>query len=156
MKISNLLLSSAIMLAVAFPAFANEKTVTKTEDGRSISRTIETKKGMVSIRNDIKKTGDGTWSGERTITNPDGTTRTINTKGTKTESGVHKEQTWTGKDGTTKTRTVDVNKNEDGTYTRSVKGANGTEHSSTGNTRKEANKKMREERKEKRKEHNKN
>jgi hypothetical protein len=143
MKFLTLLAVFIVFNVSSLPVLANERTVTKTEDGRSISRTVDTKKGEVTIQNDVKKTGEGTWDSTRTITGTDGKTKTINTKGTKTETGVHKEQTWTGKDGTEKSRTVDVNKNEDGTYTRTVKGASGKERSATAATRKEAMKKTR-------------
>lgn len=151
MKPSTLLLSVALVSVVSFPVLANEKTVTKTEDGRTISRTLDTKKGTVKIDNNIKKTGEGTWESTRTITGPDGKTKTIDTKATKTETGIHKDQTWTGKDGEAKSRSVDINKNQDGSYTKKVTASDGKTYESTGTTRKEAHKHMLEQRKDKRK-----
>ena len=146
----------AVVAALAVsPAIAGEKskTVTKTEDGRIIDRTIETKRGTVSSHNEITKTGDKTWSGTRTITGPDGKTRTITTEGTKTEDGFEKTQTWTGKDGETKTRHIEHQRNDDGTVTRSVTDPKGETHTSTGQNGHEARKNMRQERRDGRREH---
>lgn len=148
-------LSALAVIAVlsASPAMAEErsKNVTKTENGRIIDRTIETKRGTISSHNEITKTGDKTWSGTRTITGPDGKTRTVTTEGVKTENGFEKTQTWTGKDGTTKTRHIQHERGENG-VTRTLTDSKGETHTSTGATGREAHRNMRKDRREHRQE----
>ncbi len=146
---------AVVAALVASPVMAGErsKNVTKTEDGRIIDRTIETKRGTISSHNEITKTGDKTWSGTRTITGPDGKTKTIETQGTKTENGFEKTQTWTGKDGETKTRHIEHQRGEDGTVTRTLTDSKGETHTSTGHNGREAHRNMREDRREGRREH---
>lgn len=145
--------TALIVTLMATPSMANErsKVMTKTEDGRIIERSIETKRGTIQSRNEITKTGDKTWSGTRTITGPDGKTKTITTEGMKTEDGFEKTQTWTGKDGETKTRHIEHQRGENG-VTRTVTGPNGETHTSTGATGREAHRNMRKERHDNRRE----
>ena len=145
-----------LCVSISADAFANERKITKTENGRVIERNIETKRGSISSKNDITKTGEGTWKSERAITGPQGNSKTIYTEGQKTESGISKTQNWVGKDGTEKSRTVGIIKNEDGSYTRNVTGADGQNRSVTAGTRREANKQMRQERREQRKQNREN
>ncbi len=144
----------AVIAALAVsPAIAGErsKNVTKTENGRIIDRTYETKRGTVSSHNEITKTGDKTWSGTRTITGPDGKTKTIETQGTRTENGFEKTQAWTGKDGETKTRHIEHQRGENG-VTRTLTDSKGETHTSTGATGREAYRNMRKDRREGRQE----
>ena len=138
----------AMLISSPVMAYEKNKSVTKTDNGRVIDRTYQTKKGEVKSHNEITKTGEGTWNGTRTITGPDGKTKTITTEGTKTENGFNKTQTWTGKDGETKSRTVEQHRNDDGTVTHSVTDPKGQVHANTAPTGKGARQQFRQERRE--------
>ena len=137
---------SALLISSPSMAYEKNKHVTKTDNGRVIDRTYQTQKGEVKSHNEITKNGNGGWNGTRTVTGPDGKTKTITTEGAKTENGFTKTQTWTDKDGAQKSRTVEQQRNADGTVTHTVTDPNGQVHTNTAQNGKMARQEFRQER----------
>lgn len=136
MKVTSLVLAASVMALITSPVMADnhrnhDRHVTKTENGRDVTGSVETKNGTATYENHIEKTGEGTWSSDRTVTGADGTVRKIHTEGERTENGFEKHQTWTNKEGEERTRNLSVTNNPDGTVTRTVTTPNGKTHSMT-------------------------